>query len=57
MERVSLLDPFTRPQQEILAKVRGVSVKEIFKEIHKGTIEVLITEEGIKIPITYKFEE
>ena len=34
-----------------------VSVKEIFKEIHKGTIEVLITEEGIKIPITYKFEE
>ena len=40
-----------------LAKVRGVSIKEIFKEIHKGTIEVLITEEGVKIPITYKFEE
>lgn len=40
-----------------LAKVRGVSVEQIFKEIHKGTLEVLITEEGVKIPITYKFEE
>lgn len=40
-----------------LAKVRGVSVEQIFKEIHKETLEVLITEEGVKIPITYKFEE
>ena len=40
-----------------LAKVRGVSVEQIFKEIHKGTLEVFITEEGVKIPITYKFEE
>lgn len=40
-----------------LAKVRGVSVEQIFKEIYKGTLEVLITEEGVKIPITYKFEE
>ena len=40
-----------------LAKVRGVSVEQIFKEIHKGTLEVLITEEGVKIPISYKFEE
>lgn len=40
-----------------LAKVRGVSVEQIFKEIHKRTLEVLITEEGVKIPITYKFEE
>lgn len=40
-----------------LAKVRGVSVEKIFKEIQDGTLNVLITEEGRKIPVTYKFEK
>lgn len=40
-----------------LAKVRGVSVEQIFKEIREGTLKPLITNEGCKIPVTYKFEK
>lgn len=36
-----------------LAKIRGVRLTDIFKEIHQHTLPYYLTENGIKIPVTY----
>lgn len=36
-----------------LADVRGVTIKQIFKEIRNHSLPVIMTDNGIKIPITY----
>ena len=40
-----------------LAQVRNVSIAQIFKEIREKTLPVQMAETGIKIPVTYKFNE
>lgn len=48
METVTL---YFTPSQ--LAAVRGVSLSEIFKEIRQGSLMYQMTDEGMKIPVTY----
>lgn len=40
-----------------LAHIRGVPVSQIFEEIRQNSISYQITEDGIRIPVTYQFEQ
>ncbi|PXX51603.1 hypothetical protein DFR60_1094 [Hungatella effluvii] len=39
-----------------LANVRGVPLSDIFKELRQHTLPYLLTNDGIKIPVTYIFD-
>lgn len=36
-----------------MAAVRNIPLSEVFREIRQGVYEYQITDEGIKIPVTY----
>lgn len=38
-----------------LAKIRGVTLAQIFDEIDQENLPVLITDDGIRIPVIYSF--
>lgn len=40
-----------------LSVVTGIHIEQIFKEIREGSISYQITEEGIKIPVTYQIDK
>lgn len=39
------------------ANIRGISISRVFEEIRRGAIPYQITEDGIRIPVTYEFEQ
>lgn len=39
-----------------LSDVTGIPLEQIFKEIREGTISYLLTDEGIRIPVTYQID-
>lgn len=38
------------------SNVTGISIEEIFKRIREGSIHYQITDEGIRIPVTYQID-
>ena len=48
MEKLTL---YFTPSQ--MAHIRDIPISEIFKEIRHGKLEDMMTDEGIKIPVTY----
>lgn len=43
------------PQE--LAHVRGVDILQIFKEIKNHTLPAIMTDKGLRIPITYQVDK
>ena len=40
-----------------LAAVRGISIHEVFNQIRSDNIPYLLDDEGIKIPVTYTWDD
>lgn len=40
-----------------LATVRGISIYDVFNQIRSQTLTFIITEDGIRIPVTYTWDD